>query len=219
MVNVLLVDDHKLVRAGIMRILNDAPGVKVIGDLNSGEEAIHFVRQRKPDVVLMDVQMPGIGGFEATRKLLKSDSSLKIIILSVCADEPFPSRLLQSGAAGYLTKGCSPEEIINAIKCVHKGQRYVGADIAQHLALSLLSGSGDASPIDALSNRELQVMLMVAQGKKTPEISDELCLSPKTISTYRYRLFEKLRIHSDAELTHVALRYGLLDESHQEMGE
>jgi len=215
MVNVLLVDDHRLVRAGIMRILNDAPGIKVIGDVDSGEEAIRFVRQRKPDVVLMDVQMPGIGGFEATRKLLKSYPSLKIVVLSVCAEEPFPSRLLQSGAVGYLTKGCSPEEIINAIKSVNKGQRYVGADIAQHLALTFLPGAGPASPLDSLSNRELQVMLMVAQGKKTQVISDELCLSPKTISTYRYRLFEKLRIHSDAELTHVALRYGLLDESHQ----
>lgn len=212
MIRVMVVDDHELVRTGISRILNDAPGVRVVGEAASGEEALEVVREKTPDVLLMDVSMPGIGGLEATRKLVKYDANLKVIVVSVHSEEPFPSRMLKAGASGYLTKGCAVDEIVAAIKAVYSGERYLGADIAQTLALKMAPG-GDISPFDALSPREMQVMLMLTQGQRLQEISDKLCLSPKTVSTYRHRLYEKLRVDSDVDLARLAMNYGIIESS------
>ena len=209
---VMVVDDHELVRTGITRILNDAPGITVVAEAASGEEALTIVHQSKPDVLLMDVSMPGIGGLEATRKLVKSSAGLNIIVLSVHAEEPFPSRMMEAGAKGYLTKGCAVEEILLAIKTVQSGGRYIDADVAQKLALKMVPG-GEISPFDNLSPREMQVMLMLTQGQRTQAISDSLCLSPKTISTYRHRLYEKLSVESDADLTRMAINYGIIESS------
>ena len=210
MINVLLVDDHDLVRVGIRRLLTDLKGIKVVGEAKSGEEAIRVVRDLQPHVVLMDVKMPGIGGLEATRKLLRTDPDIKVIAVTVYGDEPFPSRLLQAGAAGYITKGSSLDEMVQAIRTVHSGQRYISPEVAQQLALKHLSDQ-EASPFDTLSERELQVMIMITNGQKVQEISDKLCLSPKTVNSYRYRLFEKLSVNSDVELTHLAMRHGMID--------
>lgn len=210
MISLLIVDDHELVRAGIRSLLSTVSGIKVIAEAASGEEAIKIAREKRPDVVLMDVRMPGIGGLEATRKLLRADPDLKIIALTVCGEEPFPSKLLQAGAAGYLTKGSGLDEMVQAINSVHHGKRYLSPEVAQQLALKHLSDA-EASPFDALSERELQVMLMITSGQKVQEISDKLYLSPKTVNSYRYRLFEKLNVHSDVELTHLAIRHGILD--------
>lgn len=210
MINVLLVDDHELVRTGIRRLLSDVSGINVYAEAKDGESAIAAVRKKRPDVVLMDVSMPGIGGLEATRKLKQIDSGLPIIILTVHTDDPFPTSLLKAGASGYLHKGCTVDEIVTAIKEVNAGRRYICSEIAQNLALSLLPGS-DGSPFDNLSQREMQVMFMLIQGNKVQDISEKLCLSPKTISTYRSRLFEKLAVRNDAELTRLAMRYGMLD--------
>lgn len=212
MIKVLLVDDHELVRTGISRLLQDVNGIEVIDEANSGESAIDSVKQNTPDVVLMDVNMPGIGGLEATSKLLKIHPDLKVIIVTVHIEDPFPSRLLKAGAMGYLTKGSPIDEIVKAIKTVHNGKRYVASDVAQELAMSMLPG-GDKSPFENLSQRELQVMIMVTQGKKIQQIAEDLCLSAKTVSTYRYRLFEKLGVKTDVELTHLAIRYGMLDQN------
>lgn len=209
-IKVLLVDDHELVRTGIRRLLSDVSGINVYDEAKDGESAITAVRKKRPDVVLMDVSMPGIGGLEATRKLKQIDSDLPVIILTVHTDDPFPTSLLKAGASGYLHKGCTVDEIVTAIKEVHAGRRYICTEIAQNLALSLLPGS-EGSPFDSLSQREMQVMFMLVQGNKVQDISEKLCLSPKTISTYRSRLFEKLSVRNDAELTRLAMRYGMLD--------
>ncbi|WP_126457285.1 UvrY/SirA/GacA family response regulator transcription factor [Sulfuriflexus mobilis] len=212
MIKVLLVDDHELVRTGIRRLLEDFEDISIIAEAENGEQAIGLVRQQKPDVILMDVNMPGIGGLEATRKLLQIHDDMKIIVVTIHVDEPFPTRLLKAGAAGYLTKGCAVDEIVEAIRTVHKGKRFIGSDVAQQLAMSMLPGN-DKSPFESLSQRELQVMLMVTQGQKIQEIAEKLCLSPKTVSTYRYRLFDKLGVKSDVELTHLAMRHGMIDDS------
>lgn len=212
MINVLLVDDHELVRTGIKRVLDDVSGIKVYAEASSGEEAIKMVRAKRPDVVLMDVSMPGIGGLETTRKLHSYAPDLPVIILTVHTDDPYPSSLLKAGAAGYLHKGCKVDEIVAAIKAVHEGGRYIATAIAQNLALSLLPGN-EGSPFDNLSQREMQVMIMLVQGEKIQDISEALHLSPKTISTYRSRLFDKLKVRNDAELTRLAMRHGMLDES------
>lgn len=210
MIKVLLVDDHELVRIGIKRLLQDINGIKVVGEANTGEEAIKIAKELIPEVVLMDVQMPGIGGLEATRKMIRHNPDIKILALTVCDDEPYPSRLLQAGAAGYITKGCDAEEMVRAIRTVHSGQRYISSGIAQQLALKRFT-KPEESPLDILSERELQIMLMITSGQKVQEISDKLCLSPKTVNSYRYRIFEKLAINNDVELTLLAIRIGLVE--------
>jgi two-component system invasion response regulator UvrY len=210
LITILIVDDHELVRAGIRSLLSSVNGLKVIGEASTGEEAVKIAREKHPNVVLMDVRMPGIGGLEATRKLLRADPDIKVIALTVCGEEPFPSKLLQAGAAGYLTKGSALDEMVQAIHSVYHGKRYISPEVAQQLALKHLSDE-KVSPFETLSERELQVMLMITSGQKVQEISDKLCLSPKTVNSYRYRLFDKLNVHSDVELTHLAIRHGILD--------
>lgn len=210
MITVMIVDDHDLVRAGIRSLLSGVSGIKVIAEAASGEDAIKIAKEKRPQVILMDVKMPGIGGLEATRRILRGDPDAKVIALTVYGGEPFPSKLLQAGAAGYLTKGSDAEEMVQAILSVQHGKRYLSPEVAQQLALKHLSDD-KACPFDALSERELQVMIMIVNGQKVQEISDKLCLSPKTVNSYRYRLFEKLGVNSDVELTHLAIRHGMLD--------
>ena len=212
MINVMLVDDHGLVRRGIRRLLDDASGIKVVAEAVDGEQAIKQVRMKKPDVILMDVSMPGIGGLEATRKITRFSPDMKIIAVTVHSDDPFPARLLEAGAAGYITKGCDVEEIVCAIQSVHQGKQYITPDVAQKLALSFLK-NGKKSVLEELTQRETQVMLMIVTGESNREISAKLCLSPKTTSTYRYRLFEKLGVANDVELTRFAIRHGLIKEN------
>ncbi|MBF8744963.1 two-component system response regulator UvrY [Pseudomonas putida] len=211
MIRVLVVDDHDLVRTGITRMLADIDGLHVVGEGDSGESALKLARELKPDVVLMDVKMPGIGGLEATRKLLRSHPDIKVVAVTVCEEDPFPTRLLQAGAAGYLTKGAGLDEMVQAIRLAFAGQRYISPQIAQQLALKSFQPQG--SPFDALSEREIQIALMIVGCQKVQIISDKLCLSPKTVNTYRYRIFEKLSVTSDVELTLLAVRHGMVDAS------
>ena len=211
MIGVLLVDDHKLIRAGIKLMLDQTPDIRVLGEASTGEEALERARALKPQVVLMDVSMPGIGGLEATRKLAMGLPEARVIVLSAQTAEPFPMRLMEAGASGYLTKDSAEEEIITAIRRVHAGERYIAADIARQLAMQAVSRS-PGSPFDQLSAREMQVMIMATGGHSVQEISDKLHLSPKTVSTYRSRLFEKLGVSNDVELTRLALRYGVIEE-------
>ena len=206
----LLVDDHELVRTGIRRILEDVKGIKVVGECETGEEAVTFCRKEEPDVILMDMNMPGIGGLEATKKILRLIPEAKIIVLTVHTEDPFPTKVMQIGAAGYLTKGAGPDEMVNAVRAVNSGQRYLTPDIAQQMALSQFK-SQEENPFSTLSERELQIMLMVTRGEKVPDISEQLMLSTKTINSYRYRMFEKLNISNDVELTHLAIRHGMLN--------
>ncbi len=211
MIRVLVVDDHDLVRTGITRMLADIEGLQVVGQAQSGEESLIKTRELKPDVVLMDVRMPGIGGLEATRKLIRSHPDLKVVAVTACEEDPFPTRLLQAGAAGYLTKGAGLEEMVQAIRLVFGGQRYISPQIAQQLALKSFQPQTNGSPFDLLSEREIQIALMIASCEKVQSISDKLCLSPKTVNTYRYRIFEKLSISSDVELALLAVRHGMVD--------
>lgn len=206
----MLVDDHELVRTGIRRILEDVKGLKVIGEAQNGEEAVQFCRKIAPDVVLMDMNMPGIGGLEATKKILRYTPDTKVIVLTVHTEDPIPTKVMQIGASGYLTKGAGSDEMINAIKAVNSGQRYLTPEIAQQMALSQFKSS-DENPFNSLSERELQIMMMVTRGEKVPDISEQLMLSTKTINSYRYRMFEKLNISNDVELTHLAIRHGMIN--------
>jgi two-component system invasion response regulator UvrY len=209
-INILLVDDHELVRTGISRIIDDVRGMKVIGEAESGEDAVKWCRSNEPDVILMDINMPGIGGLDAMHKILRINEDIKIIMLTMHTENPFPTKVMQAGAAGYLSKGACPDEVLNAIRIVNSGQRYLAPEIAQQMALSQLSPS-DEDPFRVLSERELQIMMMITKGQRVVDISEQLSLSSKTVNSYRYRLFDKLGVQGDVELTHLAIRYGMLD--------
>ena len=219
MIRVLLTDDHVLVRTGIKRLLEESGQVEIVGEAESGEVCIKLIQELTPDVILMDVNMPGMGGVEASRRILQRDSTQKIIILTVHAEQTFPKRLLEIGARGYLTKECAVDDMITAIKLVHSGGSYIEPRIAQLLALSLLPGNGE-NPVDKLSRREFQVMLMISQGLSNASISEKLCLSPKTISTYRSRLLEKLDAQNEVDLVRIAVEQGMVDfaQSTQDLG-
>ena len=209
MIRVLVVDDHDLVRMGIVRMLSDSPDIDVIGEAADGETAIIKTKQLKPDVVLLDVNMPTIGGLEVTKRLLQTDKNTKILAVSSLVQQPYPSMLIKAGVSGYITKGTPLDEMIKGIKKVHQGGRYFSADVAEQLADILFTDNSE-SPFDALSEREMHVARMVVNCKSPQQIADQLFVSVKTVNTYRYRIFEKLNIDSDVKLTHLAMRHGLV---------
>lgn len=209
MIRVLVVDDHDLVRMGISRMLADSPDIEVVGEADSGDMAIKLAKQLMPNVILLDVNMPNIGGLEATKRLVQLDIGVKILAVSSMATQPYPSMLLKAGAHGYITKGTPLDEMIRAIKKLNQGGRYFSHDVADQLAEVLLSDNA-TSPFDLLSDREKQVAMMVVNCQSPQQIADQLFVSVKTINTYRYRIYEKVSVDSDVKLTHMAIRHGLI---------
>lgn len=212
MISVLLVDDHELVRTGIESLLNDAEDITVVGAAKSGEEAVDVVVSLAPDVVLMDINMPGIGGVEACRRILQQNVKVKIIALSVHNDGPIPHQLLKLGVLGFISKGSPVDEMIHAIRKVMEGKRYLCSEVANNLAFQGLPGSNE-SPFSLLSQREAEVVTLILQGKTIKEMSDMLVLSDKTVNTYRYRLYNKLHIKNDVELIRLAIKFGYIDNA------
>jgi two-component system invasion response regulator UvrY len=211
MIRVFLVDDHLLFRAGMRSILQQRDNLVVVGEFGTGEEAVRAVRDEPPDLVMMDINMPGIGGIEATRKILKANPQVRVIAVTVHSDDPFPSQLLDAGARGYLSKGCTAEELFCAIDSVMGGRHYISGDVAQKLTLTNFLRGKEPSVLGRLTAREMQIMMMIISGQGNQQISDALFLSPKTVSTYRHRVFDKLAVSNDVELTHLAMRHGLLE--------
>jgi len=209
MIRTLVVDDHELVRIGLRHILADYPAIQIAGEATDGESALRMNREVRPDVVLLDICLPGLSGFEVTSRLKQASPGLGIVILTVHEQAPFPAQLLEAGASAYLTKGCPATELVEAIKTVARGGRHIGSRIAQQMALNLLPGHG-SSPFEVLSAREMEVMLMLADGRKVADIADVLHLSPKTVATYKYRIFEKLNTNSDVDMARMAMRYGVV---------
>lgn len=210
MIRVLVVDDHELVRSGISRLLDDTGMIDVVGQAGSGEDAVRMAKEIEPDIILMDIHMPGIGGMAATRKILHNQPDAQVIAVTVSDDNPYASRLLKMGASGYITKGADADEMLRAIIKVKSGQKYISPEIAQRMALRPFESEAE-SPFEVLSERELQIALMIVNCQKVQQIGEALFLSPKTVNSYRYRIFEKLNISSDVELTHMVLRYGLVN--------
>ena len=210
MIKVLIVDDHALVRMGICRLLNDLPEMSVVGEAEDGDVALALVKSKQPDVVLLDMKMPGMDGWEVIRRLKKSNPQVKIIAVTALCNNTLPSRVLQLGAVGYLTKESGAEEMASAIRKVYKGERYLSAEVAQQIAISSLESSGETI-FEKLSEREMQVMMMITSGMTVQEIADTLFLSTKTVNGYRYRLFEKLGVRNDVELTYLALKHQIIE--------
>lgn len=210
MIHVLIVDDHELVRAGLRRILEDRPQIHKVSEASNGEDAIRLCRQAQPQIVLLDVNLPGLSGFEITSRLRRACPCSRVIALAAHAKAPFPTRMLDAGASGYLTKDCDAEELLKAIDIVQGGSRYIGTEAAKQLALSMLPGTAE-SPFEELSAREMEVMLKLTEGTRVPDIASMMCLSPKTVATYKYRIYDKLGTRSEVDLVRMAMRYGILE--------
>ena len=208
----LVVDDHDLIRMGVCRLLADVPNLTVVGQASSGEDAISMVRDLVPDIVFMDIRMPGIGGLEATRRILSQHPEIKVIVISAFNDEVYPVTLLKAGASGYITKNADTEEIKTAVQTVLSGNVYVSPQLAQMLVVSGMSNNAK-SPLAQLSQRELQIAELITSGKRANDVAETLSISPKTINTYKYRIYEKLGGTNDVELTLAAVKYGLVDPS------
>ncbi|HEY9277371.1 MAG TPA: response regulator transcription factor [Methylotenera sp.] len=208
-INVMLVDDHAVVRMGFKMLLESDTDIKVIAEAESGEQSIQRYVEHKPDVVVMDITMPGIGGLEAIERILAKDNTAKILVLSAHEDSVHPKRVLNAGAMGYLTKRSAAEELIKAIRTVASGKKYLEASVAQQMAIQQLSG--DQNPVDVLSPREFEVFMALAKGKTTNEIAETLFLSPRTVGTHLYNIKQKLNANNSAEIALIAMRSGLLD--------
>ncbi|MCL1622743.1 response regulator [Moraxella sp. Tifton1] len=209
-IKILVVDDHNLVRMGITHMLDGIADIEVVAEADDGDIAIKLARQHHPHVVLLDVNMPNVGGIEATRRIKQINDSIKILAVSGLSAQPYPSMLLKAGVDGYITKGTPLDEMVRAIKKIHGGGKYFSHDVADVLAESVLGEQND-SPFDVLSEREKQVAMMVANCQSAQEIAERLFVSVKTVNTYRYRIFEKLGVNSDVKLTHLAIRHGLVE--------
>ena len=207
MIRVMLVDDHALVRMGFKMLLGDAH-VEVVAEAGSGEQACQDYPKVLPDVVVMDLSMPGMGGLEAVRRLLAHDPNARILALSAHEDTAHPRRVLRAGALGYLAKRSAPDALIAAVTAVARGDRYVDAQTAQALAMAQIDG--EKSPADMLSEREFSVFIQLAQGKSVAAIADSLNLSPSTVGTHLYNVKQKLHATNQSELTLIAIRWGLI---------
>lgn len=207
MTRIMLVDDHVLVRMGFRMLLANA-GMEVVAEAGDGEQACREYASVKPDVVAMDLSMPGMGGLEAVRRLLAQDPKARVLALSAHEDTAHPRRVLRAGALGYLAKRSAPESLIAAVAAVARGERYVDPQTAQALAMAQIEG--EASPADMLSEREFAVFLQLARGATVAQIAENLNLSPSTVGTHLYHVKQKLHAGNQSELTLVALRWGLI---------
>lgn len=208
MIRIVLVDDHGLVRTGFSMIIAAQPDMEVVGEAETGEAGLQLVRKFDPDVLLCDLHLPGVSGLEVTERLAKSGARTRVIIVSVQEDGPMPKRLLSAGASGYLGKGGDATELVRAVRDVASGRRYIGGEVAQRLALGQIDGR--QSPFDQLTPRELEVAMMLCQGRRTEDMAKRLSLSPKTVSTHKYRVYDKLGLRDPVALARLAAQYGLV---------
>jgi two-component system, NarL family, invasion response regulator UvrY len=207
-IGVMLVDDHAVVRMGFRLLLDAASDMRVVAEADSGEEALRRIDEARPEVVVMDISMPGIGGLEAVRRILAREPAARILVLSAHEDAMHARRVLKAGAAGYLTKRAAAEALIQAIREVRQGKTFLEPQIAQELARR--QGAGADEPLDTLSEKEFKVFLALAGGKSVQDIAEVMSLSPRTVGTHLYNIKQKLGASNSAELALIAMRAGLL---------
>ena len=209
-IRTIVADHHGLFRAGLVALLSDVESIEVVGEAEDGEQAVELTRRLSPHVATLEVGLPGIGGLEATRRIRKSVARTKVVMITAAWEPPYPAQSMRAGARGFVTKRGTVDEVVLAIQRAYTGRRFVSADVAEQLALQSLDTAAQ-TPFDQLSGRELQIMLMVVNCQRVQDISTNLQLSPKTINSYRYRIFEKCRVASDVELAMLAVKYGMVN--------
>lgn len=212
MIRVIFVDDHAMVRAGYRASLAKVADIDVVGEAGNGEDGVKLARELKPQVVLMDLHLPGISGLEAAARIHQHDAGCKVIALTGHNESPFPRKFIEAGAAGYVTKDCPVEELVQAIRTVAAGGRFISQHIAQAMALDAMNGAA-SSPFDLLTKREIEIVVALAQGEDMPTIGQRLHVSAKTIASHKYNVFKKLEVDSDVALAHLALQHGLIEAS------
>jgi two-component system, NarL family, invasion response regulator UvrY len=210
MIRLLIADDHPVVREGLRRIVADHPELEVVGEAVNGDEVLTLLRRLPADVVLLDIAMPGPGFLQVLEHLRAEHPSVAVLVLGVPPEDQYAVRALRSGAAGYLTKDHSPEQLVDAIRKVHRGGKYVSPTLAERLAADLATAGTRHLRHEALSHREYEVLCLLGSGRTVKEISTELRLSPKTISTYRARVLEKMQATTNADLVRYAAQHGLI---------
>ncbi|MCI0577466.1 MAG: response regulator transcription factor [Chloroflexi bacterium] len=210
MIRVLVADDHAVVRRGVREILEEEPLLAVAGEASSGRDVLRAVREEEYDLVLLDVALPDMNGLEVLHQLRTIKPTLKVLILSMYPEHQYAIRALRAGAAGYLTKESAPDELVAAVQRVSQGGKYVSRELAEMMA-EFLANEGEALPHSFLSDREYQVMVLLAKGKTVSEIAGELSLSVKTVSTYRHRVLTKLHLQSTADIIRYAFQHGLVE--------
>ncbi len=210
-IRVLVADDHELLRCGIVRILSDMDGIDVVGDVESGEKVLEFCRYLSVDIVLMNIRMAGMAGLEVTRRLLARSPEIKVVAFSSMDDPVSARKVMEAGAWGYLSKDESTAEICHCLHMVAAGKRYIGGDIASELAIAALHPSTETNPFACLSPQEFQVASMVMECYRIGDIARVLSIEPKTVNSYRYRIFEKLGVKNDVAMTRLAIQYGIVD--------
>ena len=210
MIKILIADDHPLIREGLNKILLEKSNMNVVGELGNGSQVLNYVKDHDVDIVLLDISMPGKSGLDVLRDLKITYPNIPVLILSIHSEERFAIRALKAGAAGYITKGTAPEKLVNAITRIISGGKYISENLAEKLANEFAQRI-DMPPHETLSDREHQVMCMIASGKKVKDIAAELSLSPRTIYSYRFRILHKMKMNSDADLILYAIRNNLID--------
>ncbi len=210
MIRIAIVDDHPTVRAGLKQFFADQTDFTVVAEAGTGRQAVDIVRKGEVDVILMDISMPDQSGVDALVAIKARAPDLPVLILSGFPEAHYATTLLRQGASGYLNKDCDPEEIVTAIRTVYRGRKYITAGVAEQLADNLSGGAGDKLPHEQLSKRELQVFLRLAKGETIGHMAVSMSLSVKTVSTYRTRVMEKVKLESNSDLTYYALKNGLI---------
>jgi two-component system, NarL family, invasion response regulator UvrY len=211
MIKVLIADDHSIVRAGLRRIVEESGDMEVIAEAQDGKEALLRIQKEQPDVAVIDISMPGLDGLEVAAQLRAAYPKLPVIILTMHEEEQYVIRAIEAGAMGYITKRSAPEQLVNAIRKVHSGSRYLSAEATDLLALRVARGSQGQSILDSLSTRELQVLRRLAMGHTNREIASEYGISIKTVDTYRFRLLKKLNLRNNADLSRFAIQNRLIE--------
>lgn len=208
MISVLLADDHTVVRAGYRHLLQSAPDIKIIAEADTGEEAYRLCEKLQPDVTVMDISMPGMGGLEALRRIRAQNEHAKVLIFSMHDDAVFPSRALEAGARGYLSKSCAPEALIQAVRTIAVGSKYIGQEVAQKVALQMSQGTGNL--LKKLTPREFETFTLLAQGVPLAELADQQHIDYKTVVSVQARIRQKLSIQNTAQLVMLAIRSGVI---------
>jgi two-component system, NarL family, invasion response regulator UvrY len=211
MIKVLLADDHVIVRAGLRRLVEESGDMEVVAEASDGQEAIRRIREQQPDVAVIDLSMPHIDGLEVINRVHPEFPNMAIIVLTMHAENQYVVRAIEAGALGYITKQSAPEQLVNAIRKVAQGARYLTSDAAESLALRFSKGRHGGSQLDDLSTRELQVLRRLAMGNTNREIAEAYNISIKTVDTYRFRLLKKLNLRNNAELSRFAIQNGIIE--------